>query len=95
MLKLYIDYEWGVEIPLLKEDGTYFTKKDLENCNLDVALFKSILLWSFAVQNEFNWHNPSDDKKYLPDFYYKFIIDLENYLIEEFKKNNILIIKNK
>jgi hypothetical protein len=91
---MYIDHEWGVEIPINKGDGHYLTKKDLAEMKLDLHLTKMIDLWAFAVQNEMNWHNPTDDISYLPDYYYKFIEKLEADIINNFKNYNIDLIKN-
>jgi len=93
MTKMYIDYEWSVEVPILKEDGSYLKKQELEVLNIDVTLQKMINLWSFAIQNAFNWHNPDDNNNYLPDYYYSFINRLEDEIIGKLKDFDIELVK--
>jgi len=93
MKKAYIDYEWGVEVPIVFDDGSYWTKADVEKFNFDIGLKKMILLWAFAVQNELNWHNPEDDEIYLPDYYFVFLQRLEKDIIALLQNYDIDLIK--
>ncbi|WP_395772657.1 hypothetical protein [Arenimonas sp.] len=91
---MFIDNEWGVEIPIAQEDGSYLKNKDLDNLKLSINLKKLILLWSFARQNELNWHNPNDNSTYLPEYYFDFIQKLESEIILQLKNYNIQLIAN-